>query len=165
MTLLDAAYWVLCVVLVLSGVAKLAEPSATQATLTGIGLPSPSGSGRLIGAVEIFLGAAGLLATGGEIASIVAVMVAVVYLGFAGIVLAARRAGLDDCGCVGVRSRRPSGAHLLVNLGSAAIAAAAAVLGPVGLTDGLGSLSSVWAVVVGIAVAVVAAAMVALPAD
>lgn len=157
MTVLDAAYWVACAVLVVSGLAKLAEPSATESTLRSLGMRVPGGVGRILGGAEVVLGAAGL-ATGSWP---VATLVSLLYLCFAGIVDAARRAGLQDCGCLGVRRSRPTGAHVAVNLVSAVVAAVVSFLGPVDLADGLGTLTGPVAVGVGAAVAVAAGLVIA----
>jgi hypothetical protein len=157
MTVLDAAYWVICAVLVVSGLAKFTDPAATESTLRSLGVRVPGGSGRVLGAVEVLLGAAGLV-TDWWIAG---TLVSLLYLGFAAVVDAARRAGLEDCGCLGVRRSRPTGAHVAVNVVSAVVAALASFAGPVALADGLGSLEVVAAVAVGVAVAVAAGLVIA----
>ena len=161
MTPLDAAWWVVCVVLVVSGAAKLFEPGATDSTLAGLGLRAPRGSGRLLGAVEVVLGAAGLLATPGAVAQVVAVLVALLYLCFAVVVFAARRGGLVDCGCLGVRSRAPSLGHVVLDVAFGAVAAAAALAGPSDRWGGLASLPTAAAVAVAVAVAALAGLVVA----
>lgn len=163
-TVLDAAYWAVCVVLVASGAAKLGDPSTIEGVLRSLGGDLPTGTGRVLAVVEMALGAAGLLLVGWP-GRAVAVAVAVLYLGFAVVVAAALRAGLEDCGCIGVRPRRPSATHVAVDLASAAVAVAAAVAGPVDLASGLGSLGMPWSVVVGLGVAVAAGLLVALPRD
>ncbi|MGI9576843.1 MAG: MauE/DoxX family redox-associated membrane protein [Microthrixaceae bacterium] len=161
MTLLDAAYWVACVVLVVSGATKLFDPTATESTLRELGLPAPRSVGRVLGAAEILLGAGGLLATPGTIAQATAVFVALIYALFALVVVAAYRRGLQDCGCLGVRSRAPTPGHAVLNVGFAAVAAASAAVGPVDLSGGLGSLSVGAAVAVGALVAVLGGLVVA----
>lgn len=164
MTVLDAAWWVVCVVLVASGATKLVDPSSTEDVLVRLGVPVPGGTGRALALVELGVGVGGLVLTG-VAGRAVAVLVALAYLGFAGVVLAARRAGLDDCGCIGVRPRRPSIPHAVADVACAAVAAAAAVAGPTDLAAGLGSVGWPWSVLVGLAVAVAAGLLVALPGD
>jgi len=157
MTLLDAAYWVTCVVLVVSGLAKVTDPAATESTLRSLGVRAPSGSGRAVGLVEVGLGAAGLATALWPVATLVALL----YLGFAAVVAAALREGLADCGCLGVRASRPTRAHVAANVVSAAVAAGASLRGPVALADGLGTLSGPAAVLVGLGVAVAAGMVIA----
>lgn len=161
MTVLDAAYWVACVVLVVSGAAKLFDPTATESTLRQLGLPAPRFVGRVLGVVEVLVGAGGLLATPGPVAQATAVFVALLYACFALVVLAAYRRGLDDCGCLGVRSRPPSLGHAVLNGAFVAVAAASAAQGPTDLSSGLGSLAVPAAVAVGLVVAGLAGVVVA----
>jgi hypothetical protein len=164
-TVLDAAYWVTCVVLVVSGVTKLGDSSTTDRMLVALGLPAPRNTGRVVGAGEVLIGAAGLMAASGPVATVVAVVVALIYFAFTVVVLLAMRAGLEDCGCIGVRPRRPSWTHVAINAVSATVALAAAVVGPNDLATGLSSLDTGWAGLVGVAVAAGAGALVALPGD
>ncbi len=160
MSVLDAAYWVTCLVLVVSGVAKLADPRATQATMRALELPLPNAGARVLAVVEVLLGAAGLMAVG-PVARAVAALVAATFAAFALVVLAARRRGLDDCGCIGVRPSAPSVGHAVMNLVLGAVGAAAALAGPVDLAGGLGALHSAVAVLVGAGVAAGAGLVVA----
>ncbi len=105
------------------------------------------------------------MAPSGPVASAVAAAVAVIYVVFAAMVVLAMRAGLDDCGCIGVRKRRPTWGHVGLNIVSALVAAAAAAVGTVDLGSGLSTLATGWAVAVGVAVATMAGALVALPGD
>ena len=161
MTVLDAAYWVACVVLVVSGLSKLPESSGLEAALVTLGLPVPAGTGRVLGAAEVVLGALGLALAPGGAATVVAVLVAVTYVVFAGIVEAARRRGLRDCGCVGVRPSPPTVLHAVLNGGLALVAAAAAVAGPIGVLDGLADMAWWWAVLIALAVSVAAGLVIA----
>ncbi|MCZ7628140.1 MAG: hypothetical protein M5U19_03180 [Microthrixaceae bacterium] len=110
-------------------------------TLSQLGLPAPRHVGRLVGVGEVLLGAAALMASPGAVASLVAVAVAVVYAVFAVVVIAAVRAGLEDCGCVGARSRTPDVGHVVFDLAACGVAVAAAVTTPVDLVGGLSELS------------------------
>lgn len=163
MTVLDACYWVCALVLVVSGASKLTGGDSVRDTLSQLGLPAPRHVGRLVGVGEVLLGAAALMASPGAVASLVAVALAVVYAVFAVVVIAAVRAGLSDCGCVGVRSRAPDVGHVVFNLAACGVAVAAAVTTPVDLVGGLSELSVPLAVLTGAGVALVAGAWVAYP--
>ena len=158
---LDVIYWVACVVLVVSGAAKLIDPKATEATIRQFGLPTPRFAGRIVGVAEVLVGAAGLLAVPGAVAQVAAVLVALLYGSFAVVVWAAHKRGLQDCGCLGVQSRAPSPGHAVLNLALALAAGASAVLGPVDLPGGLGDLSLTGSLAVGLSVAVLAGLVVA----
>lgn len=148
-------------VLVVSGASKLFDPAATESTLRQLGLPAPRFAGRALGVLEVLVGAGGLLAVPGPVAQATAVFVALFYACFALVVVAAHRRGMDDCGCLGVRSRAPSPGHALLNGALAAVAAASAVLGPMDLAGGLGTLSVPAGVAVGLLVAGLAGVVVA----
>ena len=66
---------------------------------------------------------------GGRIAALV---VAATYAVFTVVVVAARRAGAESCGCFGAVAAPPSTVHVVVNAASAVLALAAAVVGPGG---------------------------------
>lgn len=161
--LLDAAYWVCALVLVVSGASKLSGGSSVGETLAALGLPAPPRAGAIVGIFEVLVGGAALLAPHGAVASVVAVLVALTYAVFAVVVHSAMRAGLSDCGCIGVRVTPPSTAHVVFNVVAAAIAATAAVTVPVDLLDGLTSLGAPWSVIVGAVVAVTGGALAVVP--
>jgi hypothetical protein len=140
---LDALFWVTCLVLVVAGVSKLLEPSATATTLGALGLPGGAGTARTIGAVEVVLGMGGLVVGGPWLAAGVALS----YAGFAVVVAVARRRELPSCGCFGARSAPPSPVHVAVNAVSALVAGAAALAGPVPVADGLADLGGTGVVV------------------
>lgn len=162
-TLLDALYWVCALVLVVSGASKLRDASSTRATMSSLGLPHGAVTGHLVAVTEVLLGAGALMAAPGPLAILLAVLVAATYAAFALVVLAAMRAGLQDCGCIGVRLVRPSALHVVLNLAAALVAMASALQGPVDLVGGLGELPLPAAVASGAVVAVAAGAAVALP--
>lgn len=116
-------FLVACAVLAAGGATKALEPAPTRALLRALALPAPRWSPALIGAAEIVLaGAAALAGWPG------AALVAVTYLGFAG--LTARllgRPGATACGCFGRLSAPPSRLHVGIDLALAAAAAAAVV--------------------------------------
>lgn len=163
MTVLDACYWVCALVLVVSGASKLTGGDPVRETLSQLGLPAPRHLGRLVGAGEVLLGAAALMAPPGALASVVAVVVAVLYAVFAGVVVAAMRAGLDDCGCIGVRQTAPGVGHVVFNLVACGVAVASAITTPVDLVGGLSTLSVPLAVLTALGVALCAGALVAYP--
>ena len=143
---LDAVFWVTCLVLVVAGVSKVAEPAATGATLTGLGLPGGAAAARVVGAVEVALGLGGLVVGGPWFAAGVAVS----YGAFAVVVALARRRDLPSCGCFGAASAPPSQVHVVVDRVSALVAAAAAVAAPVPAADGLADLGGAGVVVAGL---------------
>jgi hypothetical protein len=149
----DALFWAVCLVLVVAGASKLAAPEQVASTLASLGFARPAAPGRargvlaarVVGAVEVGLGLAALVAGG----VLLAVGVALAYLAFAVIVVLARRRGLASCGCFGARSAPPSWVHVAVNVGSAAVAVVAATIdgGPVPAADGLADLGGTGVVV------------------
>jgi hypothetical protein len=162
-TVLDLLYWVCALVLVVSGASKFAGRDSVRDTLSRLGFPAPPRAGTLVGIIEVLVGGAALMAPPGAVASVVAVMVALIYALFALVVISAMRAGLEDCGCIGVRSTPPSVGHVVFNLAASLVAAASAVTTPVDLVGGLAEVPMPWAVLVAAAVAVGAGALVSLP--
>lgn len=168
---MDALFWVVCLVLVVAGSSKLVAPEQVASTLVALGGPrrAPRSTSsvpgvlaaRVVGALEVVLGVAGL-AVGG---TVVASGVAAVYAAFAVIVVLARRRGLSSCGCFGASSAPPSWVHVAVNAGSGAVALAAAVIGggPVPTADGLAT-ESIW-VAVGVAALVLLATVLVVALD
>lgn len=170
MTILDAAFWAVCLVLVASGATKLVDPTPFAGALSALdprsrdavhGGTVPSGRvvGTVVGAIEVVVGLAGLVVGGRAVAAVAAVA----YACFAVVVLVARRRGLASCGCFGARSGPPSLLHAVINAGSALACAAAAVTGPVALADGLDGLGV--AVAVGTVLAVLTVASLIVVAD
>ena len=143
MSTLDALFWVTCLVVVVAGVSKLLEPSATATTLDALGLPGGAGTARAVGVVEVALGMGGLVVGGPWFAAGVALS----YATFAVVVAVARHRELPSCGCFGARSAPPSPVHIVVNAVSALVAGAAAVAGPVPVADGLADLGGIGVVV------------------
>jgi hypothetical protein len=163
-TIVDAAFWALCLVLAASGATKVADPSAFAAALRELGLPGVrGGSGRsaavIVGVVEVGLGLNGLV-LGGWLA---AGLAAVAYGAFTVVVLVARRRGLASCGCFGQRSGAPTLTHAAINAVSAVVCAAAAVVGPSALAVGLEPLPVAAAIAV--VLSVLAAAVVIVVVD
>ncbi len=164
MTILDAAFWAVCLVLVASGATKLSEPQMFATALADLGLVPGAADGRplgrrvasVVGAVEICVGLAALVLGG----AVVAALAAAAYASFAVVVMMARRRGIGSCGCFGSRSGRPSATHAALNGGSAAVCVAAGVVGAAPIADGLEGLGIAAAAGVVICVLAVAAAIV-----
>ena len=141
MTVLGVAVAAVCAVLAAAGASKLIQPAGTAEVLRTLGVPGGSASARVLGVVEVLLGLVGL-AVGGRWAS---ALVAAAYAAAAGVVLAARRAGLGTCGCFGARSPAPSPIHAGLDLLCAVVAATGAAVSvpPLAdLADGLGTLGA-----------------------
>lgn len=131
MTVLTTLLQIVALVVVAGGVAKLVRPVPFAELLATLGLPGGVLAARLAGVVEVALGAAAFL-TGARWA---AALLAAAYVVFAATVVLARRNGAASCGCFGVADAPPSALHVVTNLVSAAVAAAAAAVG----TESLGA--------------------------
>jgi hypothetical protein len=110
-------------VLLGSGAAKWSRPLPTRQALFALGLPS----GRIVvfavAIGELAVGATALVVPG----ALPAFAVTAAYLGFAGFVVLSMVKGGEGCGCFGAASSTPPGViHLVVNLGFAGAASAAA---------------------------------------
>ena len=130
--------------------AALTPPFAVISALLVVAGGAKLRSGeRALGAAEAALGTVALVAP----TAVAAALVALAYAAFAGHVLRLLVAGDDaPCGCLGASSRSASAAHLALDLGALAIAAAAVVEPPHGL-GWLGSLSPAVAAVLVLGVA------------
>lgn len=149
------------VVVAVTGVGKLVDPTAVSAALERAGLVSGPWVGRGLGAVEVAVGG-WVLAAGGRPSSIA---LALLYGGFLAFIVANRVRGLEvPCGCVGRSTKPPGAAHVVVDVVAAAAAVAAAI-GPVGAAAGwldeggagVAALVGVAAVGVGVVVGLEAA--------
>lgn len=142
----DAVFWVVCLVLVVAGASKLADPGPIASTLSALGFGGRI-VGRLVGAVEVAVGITAMSLGG----TATGVAVAVAYLAFGAVVVLARRRGLPSCGCFGARSAPPSIVHVGLDVSSALVAATAVVAGggsgPVAVADGLAGLGGAGIVV------------------
>ena len=150
--------------LVFAGAMKAVDPAMTAGALRALGLPSSKILVRAGAAAELLLG---LLAV---IAGWVAVwwLVAASYVAFAAFVVAALRAGtmVGSCGCFGREDTPPHLLHVVVDVGLAASAAAAAVRDLGAPLDAIADAPGEGLVVAGVsvlAVALVYAAVVNLP--
>ena len=121
-SIVSGPYLAVCAVLAIAGVRKLHRPAATQTALAAIRLPHSPGIARSTGFVELALALVGAV-----LGAWFALGVAAAYLVLA---LAAwrllRRSPGTPCGCLGTTDAPASGAHVLVNIAAALIAAAAA---------------------------------------
>ena len=131
MDVLTGVFQILAMVIAVGGVAKIVAPTAFAATLGALGLPGGALAARASGVVEVVIGVGAVL-VGGRVAALV---VAGTYAAFTLVVVAARRAGAESCGCFGAVAAPPSTVHVVVNGASAAIALLAAVAGPDALTE------------------------------
>lgn len=128
MPVVEAWFFIVASLLVVSGGAKLADPKPTQGALRAAHLPSGRLAVQTLATAEIAGGISALLGIALGIGA-----VAALYLSFGAFVAWAllRRLPLQSCGCLGKADTPPSLAHLLVNL--AAAAATLAMLGRPGL--------------------------------
>lgn len=131
MDLISGPFAAAALLLAAAGVPKVCDPLSTVRALRSVRLPASRGAVRLLGVVEVAVGAAAVLLGG----PLPAVLVAVHYTAFAGfIVLALRRGGaVASCGCFGARDTPPTLTHLLLDVGAAAVALAAAATAVPGL--------------------------------
>lgn len=111
-------------VLAVGGAAKLRDPHASSPMLQALGLPSRPALARLLGLVELAVGAAAFFLGG----VVTAALVALLYAGFT-IAVAKLRADDADvsCGCFGRSSAPPTLVHVAVDGAAAVVAVAAAV--------------------------------------
>lgn len=118
-------------VLALGGLAKVRAPEATEPMLRTLGLPSGRWAARLLGLVELGVGAAAYLLGGRALA----VVVAALFIAFTVAVLRLRAAGPDaaSCGCFGRSSAPPTLVHVVVDAAAALVAVVAAVVDAPGL--------------------------------
>jgi hypothetical protein len=124
-TVLTTLLQVVAMVVVVGGVAKLVRPGPFADLLAVLGLPGGAVAARAAGVVEVVVGLAAFL-TGARWS---AALLAAAYLVFAVTVAMAERRGAASCGCFGAADAPPSGVHVVTNLVSAAVAAAAAAVG------------------------------------
>ena len=108
-----------------AGGMKALQPLSTVRALRSAGLPATALLVRTLGAGEVIVAVAAWAVAG----PVPAALVAVSYAAFAGFVLYARARGasISSCGCFGKADTPPTMSHVVVNLGAACIAIAAAV--------------------------------------
>ncbi len=164
MTVWAGPFALAAVLLVVAGAAKTVSPTATAGALRALGLPGRPLWVRIGGASEALLGAAAL-ATGWVP---LVLLVGASYLGFAGFVVAARRAGVPvaSCGCLGRVDTPPHAVHVVGNLLCAGAALGAALTGSPAIGSVLADqpMAGVpFVVLVGVGVGAATLAMAALP--
>jgi uncharacterized membrane protein YphA (DoxX/SURF4 family) len=161
---LAGPYFVVCGLLAVAGIFKVAQPAPTGGALHALHLPSSRLAVRGLGFVEITIGIAAAFGGGVPLAPLVGAC----YLAFAGFVVAARREGtpISSCGCFGETETPPSLVHIIVNLTAATIALVAAATD----VDGLATVLShqPWAgvpfvLLVGVSIYLAYATVTALP--
>ncbi len=138
-TVLDAAFWVVSLVLLASGVTKVLDPEPLGVALVDLGVVPRDRSergavlGRGLGMVEVVIGGAALVMGG----RVTAVLVTLSYAVFTAIVVASWRRGLRSCGCFGASSSPPGPVHVALNVASTAVGLAAVFAAPPAVADGL----------------------------
>ena len=106
-------YFVICEVLVISGIAKILFPLPTKSALSTIGLPSTFFLVRFLGLTEVLLGILGILLGGRYLPMLTGALFAFfsVFIFFA-----LRNGQVTSCGCFGATTSPPSVLHLFANL-------------------------------------------------
>jgi len=129
--------------LVLAGAAKILRPDPTAQALLDAGLPGTLAAARVVGTVEVTVGAWASLApaAGGAIVLGGLYLVFAGYLGF----LLAARPDAGSCGCAGSTAVPPSRLHLALNFGASATGFAYATTEAPGVGSWIVSLG--WAAV------------------
>jgi hypothetical protein len=139
------------VLLIITGIAKLASPHDVERALVSLGLPRIRYAGGIIGAVEVLIGIAAFFSTRALLAQ------GLLYLAFAvWILLALRRdVPLASCGCLGKDDTPPTWGHLVMNVLGAAMSLGAAFTAPLAFPGGLEGIAMVVVIAVGVFLAYV----------
>jgi hypothetical protein len=125
-------FFVICEVLVISGITKILSPVPTSAALSDVGLPSSIFYARCLGFLEVILGILGITFGGRYFPLFVGCLFAFFSIFM---VIALRNGHMASCGCFGSSNTPPSIIHLLANLGFMVISLIA--IGTSGLSDTL----------------------------
>ena len=123
-------FFVVCEVLLISGVAKVLVPSTTKSALSAVGLPSSIALVRSLGVTEIVLGILGILLGGTYFPIFIGALFAFFTIF---IILSLRNSQVVSCGCFGATSSPPSLLHVFANLLFMVVALLA--IGVEGLSD------------------------------
>jgi len=116
---LAGPYLMVCVILALAGLAKVASPRPAREAIAALGVRVPLLVIRVLGTAEIALAIAAAL-KGGEI---LPSLVGMAYVAFAGfVVIMLTRGDAVSCGCFGSASTPPSWLHVTLNIVSATAA-------------------------------------------
>ena len=139
------------VLLIITGVAKLASPHDVERALVSLGLPRIPYAGGIIGVVEILVGVVALFSAPALLAQ------GLLYVAFAvWIVVALRReVPLASCGCLGRDDTPPTWGHLVMNLLAAGMSLGAAATRPLVFPGGLEGFAMVVVIAVGVFLAYV----------
>ena len=133
MTLLPALL-AACLLLAVSGAAKLRDPRPAIAALQALGVPAPAVVVPVAALLELAAGSAGMIAPR------TAAFVGALYVVFAVLVAAQlARGSAASCGCLGGADTPPSLLHLVIDAALAATAFAAALSPPAGILTLLGA--------------------------
>jgi hypothetical protein len=137
-SVLAGPFAIAAVLLAVGGALKATRPRDTAQALTAVGLRFPAyfsarTAVRVGGAVEAVIGVGALLVGG----PVLAALLAVSYVAFAGFVVIALRSGapISSCGCFGKVDTPPSVVHVVLDTAFAGVAVAAAFVGGVALPD------------------------------
>jgi hypothetical protein len=125
--------FIAALLLVVAGAPKVLDPGDTTRAIRSVGLPARDGLVRILALGEVTVGTT-VVAVGGTVP---AALLGTLYAGFAVfIVMAIARGGaVASCGCFGTPDTPPTYAHLVLNVGAAAVGFAAALSGPPGVLD------------------------------
>lgn len=157
-SLVSGPLHLVALILAISGAHKLLDPSGATSAMVAAGVPRALASGRVVGVVEIGAGA-GLLAFGGTLPTVI---LGGTYAAFAlFLLLLRRRDSAAPCGCFGATEAPPGTTHLLLNVVSVAVCAAALFTTSPALTDvvaaaGAGALAGYGALLLAGAIGVFA---------
>jgi hypothetical protein len=144
--MLATAAAIFSLLLITTGLAKLARPHDVQRALTELGFPRIPGLGLLVGFIEVGVGIGSLLIP--EFLLLQGVLFAV----FAAWVVVALRSGLPiaSCGCLGRSDTPPTASHVFLNLLAVVVSLGAAVGDPLSLGAGLELVAQVVVVLAGL---------------
>jgi hypothetical protein len=139
------------VLLIITGVAKVASPHDVERALVAPEMPRFPFAGAVVGVVEIVVGAAAFFAPTALLAQ------GLLYLGFAGWVLVALRRDvpLASCGCLGKDDTPPTWGHMFMNVVAGGLSLAAAANGPIDMAGGLEGIAMIVVIAVGVFLAYV----------
>lgn len=161
--LVSAPFLIAAGLLVVAGVAKLRQPHGALRVLEALRLPARTTGVRLLGLVEVAVGAAAFASGARWSALVLASMFGLFAL--VGLWLVVARVDVPSCGCLGALDTPPSLLHVVLCVLAGAAAVLAALADPVRIDHYLGSLPAAGvpfliAVAAGVAAAVLAMAYV-----
>ncbi|HEU4320466.1 MAG TPA: MauE/DoxX family redox-associated membrane protein [Acidimicrobiia bacterium] len=144
--MLAPAAAVFSLLLIITGIAKIARPRDVERALAQMGMPRVRGTGLVLGFLEVVVGVSALVFQG------VLIIQAVLFTGFAIWVLLALRSNvpLASCGCLGREDTPPTSAHVVLNVVGALVSSGAAFGAPLHIGSGLESVALAVTVAVGV---------------